>query len=143
MSSFSCNRTRGKNISQGSVMTPRILVILCLSIGLAFTAMPAAAQSKKEKAEEAKVRPVEGVVTNAADQPVEGAVVQMKNLKSLQVRSFITKDDGRFIFRGLDINTDYELKADGKGGTAAAKRLSVFDDRRKPVINFKLEPAAK
>ena len=127
-------------------MTPIKLAALCLYVALTastFTGTAAFAQSKKEKAEEAKVRPIEGVVRDSDDNIVDGAVVQLKNLKSLQVRSFITKEDGRYIFRGLDINIDYELRAEGKGGSAPPKRLLVFDDRRKPVINFKLEPKTK
>ena len=123
-------------------MTPRKLAIaLGLTLAaFAIAATPMLAQSKKEKAEEAKVRPVEGIVRDGNDQVVEGAVVQLKNLKTLQVRSFITKEDGRYIFRNLDINIDYELKADGNGGSAGSKKLLVFDDRRKPVIIFKLDP---
>ena len=127
-------------------MTSRRLASVRLVLGLAafaFLLTPAAAQSKKEKAEEAKLRAVEGIVRNADEQTVEGAVVKLKNLKTLQVRSFITKEDGRYVFHGLDINLDYELQADGKGGSAGPKRLSVFDDRRKPVVNFKLEPKQK
>ena len=41
------------------------------------------------------------MVTDAANQPVAGAVVQLKNTKTLQIRSFITQDDGNYHFAGL------------------------------------------
>ncbi len=48
-------------------------------------------QTRKEKREEAKLRSVMGMVVDAQDQPVSGAVVQLKDLHTLQVRSFITQ----------------------------------------------------
>ena len=110
--------------------------------GLIFAGLTAAVlpafQSKKEKAEEAQMRSVEGVVRDANDNPVEGAVVQLKNTKTLQVRSFITKADGTFYFHGLSPNADYELKADFRDAASDSKTVSVFDDRKKITINLKL-----
>ena len=58
------------------------------------------AQSKKGS-EEGNLRIVQGTVTNAQDVPVQGAVVQLKNTKTLQIRSFITKEQGAYVFHGL------------------------------------------
>jgi hypothetical protein len=110
--------------------------------GLIFAGLAAslpALQSKKEKAEDAQMRSVEGVVRDQSDNPVEGAVVQLKNTKTLQVRSFITKAGGTYYFHGLSRNVDYELKAESSGMSSDTKTLSVFDDRKKAAINLKLE----
>jgi hypothetical protein len=115
----------------------RAFVYGLIFLGLAATAK--AFQSKKERAEEAQMRSVEGVVRNQAGNQVEGAVVQLKNTKTLQVRSFITKADGTYYFHGLSRNIDYELKADHRGTTSDSKTLSVFDDRKKAVINLTLD----
>ncbi|HSR08010.1 MAG TPA: hypothetical protein VLM42_12730, partial [Bryobacteraceae bacterium] len=61
-------------------------VALLLSAGLFGQA-----QTRKEKREEAKLRNVMGVVVDAQDQPANGAVVQLKDMRTLQVRSFITQ----------------------------------------------------
>lgn len=117
---------------------PRALIFaLVLAAGIT----PAALQkkSKQERAEEAKVRLVEGAVRDPADQTVEGAVVQLKNIKTLQVRSFITRPDGTYYFHGLSREVDYEIKADHKGLSSGNRTLSVFDDRQKVVMNLKLE----
>ncbi len=53
---------------------------------------------KKDK-EEDKLRMVQGVVTDAQDNPLVGAVVQLKNSKTLQVRSFITQENGVYQFQ--------------------------------------------
>ena len=98
-----------------------------------------AEQTRKEKREAAAERIVDGTVTDADDKVVNGAVVQLKDMRSLQVRSFITQEDGAYHFSNLKIENDYQLKADYKGMTSGWKTLSVFDSRKEPVINLKLE----
>jgi hypothetical protein len=84
-------------------------------------------------------RAVEGVVTGQDGTLVEGAVVQLKDTKSLQIRSFITREGGSYHFHGLSRDIDYELKADHQGKSSDTRTLSSFDSRRKAVINLKLE----
>lgn len=86
-------------------------------------------------------RIVRGVVRDPGDNLVDGAVVKVKDTKTLSIRSYITKADGAYSFQGLSIGTDYELRAETREGAASAtKMLSVYDNRREAVINLKLEP---
>jgi hypothetical protein len=94
---------------------------------------------KREKGEDENVRSVAGVVRNENDEVVEGAVVKLKDTKSLRVRSYITQKDGVYRFHGLSTNIDYALKADYKDQSSEERTLSVFDSRRQAVINLKLE----
>jgi hypothetical protein len=94
---------------------------------------------QKSKSEDEKLRIVQGAVTDAEDNPVSGAVVQLKNSKTLQVRSFITQQEGSYQFHGLDPNVDYTLKAESKGAASPVRTLSAFDSRKKAVINLKIE----
>ncbi len=105
---------------------------------LFVVALPLAAQ-RKDSRENANTRSVQGVVTDAADNPLVGAVVQLKDTRSLQIRSFITRDKGTYHFHGLSRDVDYELKADFKGKSSDARRLSSFDSRREAVMNLKIE----
>jgi hypothetical protein len=93
----------------------------------------------KKSAEEEKLRMVQGVVVDDQQNPVVGAVVQLKNAKTLQVRSFITQDKGAYQFHGLDPNVDYTLKAQFKGAWSAERTLSTFDSRKQPVMNLTIE----
>src|SRR5258708_3995077 len=97
----------------------------------------AQAQAGKEKAEEASKRWVEGLVTDASDNVVVGAIVKLKDLKTLSVRSFITKDDGKYHFYGLSINSDYEVQADSSGMSSPTRKLSVYDARKSPNLDLK------
>ena len=115
----------------------RTLTVVATLVVAMLAALPVAAQKKKGD-EQANTRSVQGVVTGADESPVDGAVVQLKNLKSLQIRSFIAKDGGGYNFQGLSQDVDYELKADFKGAASPVKTLSSFDSRKKAVINLKL-----
>lgn len=95
--------------------------------------------SKDKKDGDANTRSVTGTIRLEDDSLVEGAVVQMKNTKTFQVRSFITRKDGVYQFQGLATNVDYELKAEAKGMESAVRTLSSFDDRKRAVLHLKLE----
>jgi hypothetical protein len=95
--------------------------------------------SAQRKIEEPTTRTLEGIVTNAAKQPVANAVVQLKNTKTLQIRSFITQDDGRYHFAGLGTDVEYQIKAGHDSVHTSWKTLSVFNSKRTPVINLKLK----
>ena len=82
---------------------------------------------------------VQGTVTDTTDKAVDGAVVQLKDTKTLQIRSFITKADGVYHFHGLNPNVDYEVKAEYQGASSSTKTLSSFDTKKPAVINLKLD----
>ena len=100
-------------------------------------------QTRKEKREEAKLRSVMGLVVDAQDQPASGAVVQLKDMRTLQVRSFITQNDGQYHFSGLRPDIDYQVTAKSGDMTAAPRTLSIFDNRKEAVMNFKLDKPDK
>jgi hypothetical protein len=115
-------------------------ILLALTVAVCAGALLAQSDkpSKKEQREEAALRSVQGTVTTADDSPAAGAVVQLKDMRTLQVRSFIAQD-GSYHFTGLKIDTDYQLKADYNGMSSGWKTLSVFDSRKTPVVNLKVD----
>ncbi|MCX6586079.1 MAG: carboxypeptidase-like regulatory domain-containing protein [Acidobacteria bacterium] len=96
--------------------------------------------NKKQDKESANTRAVQGSVKTPDENVAEGAVVQIKNTKTMQVRSFITKADGIFTFSGLSTAVDYELKATFRGMESAVRTVSTFDDRKRVIVNLRLEP---
>jgi len=107
-----------------------------VALALVF-AIPTVFAQKKNK-EDSTTRSVRGIVERVDDTPANGAVVQLKNVKTLQIRSFITKEDGTYQFQGLSPDIDYELKADYEGASSGSKTLSSFDSRKQATINLKL-----
>lgn len=108
------------------------------AVGLIFLLLcaPAIVGQKKKGGEQ--TRSVQGVVTTPEEAVANGAVVFLKNLKTLQIRSFITQEQGTYYFHGLSPDVDYELRAESKTGASPSKTLSSFDSRREAVINLKL-----
>jgi hypothetical protein len=103
--------------------------MLCACLGLA--------QSKKKGDEDG--RTVQGVVSAPDDSPIVGAVVYLKNTKTLQVRSFITQQNGTYFFHGLSPDVDYELRAENKGASSPTKTLSSFDSRKAANLDLKIK----
>ncbi len=135
------------------------LAILCFALGASLAAPqgspdPGAPRQpgkppgdkflgKKKPRKPDKTRSVSGIVRDQRGEPVSGAVVKLKDTKTLQIRSFITLDDGSYRFHGLSTETDYELQASRDGMVSKKRRLSVYDSRKKAIINLKLEPTDK
>jgi hypothetical protein len=111
----------------------RLTGFACLMALLLLVCVPPGFAQK-----DSTTRSVEGAVSNPDESVASGAVVQLKNMKTLQIRSFITKEDGTYHFFELSPDVDYELKADFQGASSGSKTLSSFDSRKKAVINLKL-----
>jgi protocatechuate 3,4-dioxygenase beta subunit len=115
----------------------RLAAFLFIGV-LLGSALPAPAQRNRDR-EDPNVRSLQGTVRDPGGKLLEGAVVQLKNTKTLQVRSFITQQDGNYHFHGLGTNVDYEVKADHNGLSSDVRRLSSFDTRTKAVINLTVD----
>lgn len=124
--------TGRRNITRLLTLTAMAL-ILCMGL-----VAQEPKKTREERREEANSRAVMGTVTTADEKLVIGAVVQLKDMRTLQVRSFITLDDGQYHFSGLRADIDYELTA-RSGDMTATKKLSLFDNRKAAILNFKLE----
>lgn len=72
------------------------------------------------------------------DAPVPGAIVQIKDSKTLQVRSYIAQKDGKYHFWGLSTEVNYQLRAMADGLTSKTKTVSVFNSRSKVTLDLKL-----
>jgi len=103
----------------------------------------ALADQKKDKDRDANTRRLSGIVQMPNETPVAGAIVKIKNRNNLQVRSFITLQDGKYLFQNLSTGVDYEVQAEFKDLESAKRTLSVYDSRPHVVMNLTLEPAKK
>jgi hypothetical protein len=82
------------------------------------------------------LRPVTGVVTDKSGNTLPGAVVQLENTRSLRVRSYITRKDGKYRFNGLNEDVDYTLRARYRRFWSPAKTLSKFNSSNHPTVNL-------
>ncbi len=91
----------------------------------------------------ATTRSIEGAVLTATGGLVPGAIVLLKDTKTLQVRSFIAQNDGKYHFYGLSSDINYELRAESNGTTSPRKTVSVFDSHKIVTLNLKLKKKIK
>ena len=131
-------RAAARLTSVGENMHRRLHRRFGLLAAMALLVCAASAFAASKKGEDQNVRSVQGTVTDASDNAIDGAVVQLKNTKTLQIRSFIAKEHGAYYFHGLSPDVDYELKAEYQGQSSPNKTLSSFDSRKQAVINLKL-----
>ena len=83
-------------------------------------------------------RSLTGTVTDEAGTVLKGAVVQLKNRLTLNIRSYITQSDGLYRFHGLHPDIDYEVKADYQGRSSHSRTLSRFDSKSNVRIDLQI-----
>jgi hypothetical protein len=107
----------------------KLVTLSLLALLVAAIAIPVIAQG---------TRTLQGQVASNSDGPLSGAVVYLKNTKTLAVRTFIADNTGNYRFTSLSPNVDYEVYAEFKGAKSDTKTLSAFDSRSTAVINLKV-----
>jgi len=85
------------------------------------------------------VRSVSGTVVDGSGEPIPSAVVQLKNTVTLQIRSYISDQDGNYHFQGLSSEIDYELRASHRGIIGKTRMSSRFDSRREANIDLRIQ----
>jgi hypothetical protein len=84
-------------------------------------------------------RVVQGKVLDGAGAPIKGAVIYLKDGRSLSVKSFFSDDQGGYRIGQLSQNTDYEIWAEHSGKKSAVKTISSFDSKNQFYINLKID----
>jgi hypothetical protein len=127
------------------VNVKRLARLLFAFAALAMAAVPLSygqgfqvAGGKKDE-----LRTLNGNVRNKAEQVLPGAVVYLKNTKTLTVKSAYTDDKGEFHFHALAPNVDYEVYAEFQGTRSQTKTLSSFDSRATVNMDLRIDVAAK
>ncbi len=111
------------------------LLLGSLLLGTAATLarpLPAAAQANT-------ARVVEGKVQLASGAGVQGAIVYLKNAKTLEVRTYISSADGSYRFGQLSSDADYTLWAEYQGKKSKEKAVSSFDTKKIFEIMLKVD----
>lgn len=86
-----------------------------------------------------QTRSLQGQVLDDRDAGIPGAIVYLKNTKTLAVKTFIADKEGIYKFNALSPNVDYEVYAEKDGKKSDNKTLSSFDSRKQATINLKIK----
>jgi Carboxypeptidase regulatory-like domain len=100
-----------------------------------FAALPTAAT-----AQTAADRVVQGKVELSGGEMAKGAIVYIKNGKTLEVRTYISTADGSYRFGQLRPDADYTVWAEYQGKKSKEKGVSSFDNKK--VFNIVLKIGA-
>ncbi len=114
----------------------KIILGSCCLAGLAYV-VPGPAVFAQQRGPAQRV--VQGKVTDGGNAPIKGAVVYLKDTRSLAVKSYFSDDEGNYRFGQLSQNTDYEVWAESNGKKSAVKTVSSFDSKSQFLINLKIE----
>jgi hypothetical protein len=117
-------------------LTAMAAVLLAVGASLAVPTAGATALFQRGQGE---ARTLVGHVVDDREQPLQKAIVYLKNTKSLAIKTYISEPDGTFRFSGLAPNIDYEVYAEHQGARSVTKTLSGFDSRRQVNMTLKIK----
>jgi hypothetical protein len=115
------------------------MAAILLSCGALFAIPSAKASTVIQRGSQGEARTLIGHVFNDREQPLQKAIVYLKNTKSLAIKTYISETDGAYRFSGLAVNVDYEVYAEHEGARSDVKTLSGFDSRKQVNINLKIK----
>ena len=115
-----------------------------MALGLSAAALGGfQAQAPVASQNSGTTRSIQGMVVNGSGFPISGAVVLLKDTKTLQVRSYIAQADGKYQFFGLSSDINYQLRAEAHGFTSKTKTVSVFDSHKVVKLDLKVDKKRK
>ena len=126
--------TTKKNKLHGLAFLALTLSFVAAPATLLLDAAPAVAQQRGPAQ-----RVVEGIVEGSGQTHIPGAIVYLKNTKTLAVKSFVSDDGGKFRFVQLSPDTDYEVWAEKDGKKSPVKTVSQWDERKEFESDLKLK----
>jgi Carboxypeptidase regulatory-like domain len=117
--------------------------LVCIAAAIMLAAAPlsvcSAATFAAFRDPQDHTRTLTGKVFGRQDQPIQKAIVYLKNTKSLVVKTYITDPDGTYRFPALSPNIDYEVYAEHDGARSDTKTLSAFDNRKEANITLRIK----
>lgn len=119
-----------------SIASARRIRLACMLIALAGAALISPAHGIGQAS-----RVVQGRVIDSQEKPQPNAVVYLQNQKSLEVRTYITTEDGSYRFGQLGSDVDYQLWAKYQDSKSKTRSISSFDSKKQFNFDLKLEPS--
>jgi len=120
---------------RASILTAFLLLLLGAA---GFFVTPGLAKEKKPQ-----TRTVSGVVFDNAENPIEGAMVELKDLQTSKVLDIYSQEGGQYQFADLSFSHDYTIKATYKGSSSEVRQISSIESRARLVLNLTIPQPSK
>jgi|SRR6478672_3421611 len=115
------------------------IAAILLAFGALLAVPTAGATALFQRGAQGEARTLVGHVVDDREQPLQKAIVYLKNTKNLAIKTYISEPDGTFRFSGISANIDYEVYAEHNGARSDTKTLSGFDSRRQVNMTLKIK----
>lgn len=115
------------------------IAAVLLASGVFLATQTARASGFAQRGSQGESRTLTGHVFNSMNEPLQKAIVYLKNTKTLAIKTYISETDGSYRFPGLAPNVDYEVYAEHQGSRSDTKTLSGFDSRKQVNITLKIK----
>jgi Carboxypeptidase regulatory-like domain len=125
-----------KRLTVALLLATSFIACATAQVNIPLTGSPSEPTPKKTRPTS---KTLTGTVFDKSDKPIPGAVVYLKNMKTLSVKSYFAQNDGSYRFPQLTLNTDYEVYAEKDSKKSGTKTISQFDDRFSPTINLQID----
>jgi hypothetical protein len=116
----------------------RLVAVAAFAMACIATFSMTSTSAMAQRGRQGEARTLTGRVLNNQSEPLQKAIVYLKNTKTLVIKTYITETDGSYRFPALATNVDYEVYAEFQGGRSDTKTLSGFDSRKDPNITLKV-----
>ena len=88
-------------------------------------------------------RTISGIVTDDAENTIQGATVELSDLQTGKVLDIYSQEGGQYQFADLRFDHDYTVKAMYKGAASEVRKISMFETRWTLVLNLTIPPPKK
>jgi Carboxypeptidase regulatory-like domain len=130
-----CDRPRVHPARKGYLSHTQKILWAAVACLLAVST-PALAGKKKPQ----PPRVAMGIVVDASENPIVGAVVEMTDVQTGKKTALYTQDGGHYQFSGLQADHDYKVQASYKGVASEVRTASSFDTRNTIRLNLHIPP---
>src|SRR5437660_11724190 len=104
------------------------IAAILLASGALLAAPAAWAPEFAQRGSQGDSRTLTGHVLKSQNEPLQKAIVYLKNVKSLAIKIYISEADRSYRFTGLALNVDYEVYVEHQGVRSDTKTLSGLDN---------------
>jgi hypothetical protein len=126
--------------------TPNLVMSGLIAAAFATVSLNSFGQARNEpyvrypapSKQQAAIKSLVGEVVNPQGANLPQAVVHLKNKATLEVKTRISDSEGKFVFRGLDRDSDYEVHAEYQGSSSPSRNVSRFDDRDEIYLTLEI-----